>query len=142
MLQLTGAPAKPTVANHIQLPLTFTKEEHMESAFSRLPISVVRAISTDLQLAVMDKAKSQRFPKSHELQPQIAKVTAFVKLCVMLRKSTYRSFLDTRIMEVLASASMIPAVLQSVENYEETFFAMTLEKVASYFLIDIQGILQ
>ena len=126
MLQLTGAPSKPTVANHIQLPLTFTKEEDMESAFSRLSISVVRAIGTsnftDLQLAAMDKAKSQRFPKSHELLPQISEVTTFTKLCVMLRKSTYWSFLDTRIMEALVTASMIPAVQQSVENYKKNLF--------------------
>jgi len=142
MLQLTGAPSKPTVANHIQLPLTFTKEEDMESAFSRLSISVVRAIRTsnfiDLQLAAMDKAKSLRFPKSHELLPQIDEVTTFEKLCVMLRKSTYWSFLDTRIMEALVTASMIPTVQQSVENYKKTYFAMSLEKVAPYFPIDIQ----
>ena len=66
MLQLVGASSKPTVANDFQLPLTFTEAEHIVSAFSRLSILIVKTIKdsnfTDLQLAVMDKAKSQRFP--------------------------------------------------------------------------------
>ena len=134
-----GSPSKQLVA---ELPLTFTKDEDMESAFSRLARGIIRAIAScnysDLQIAAIDKAKSQRLPKSHELLPLIVEADSFKKLCIMLMKSSYWNFLDTRMMEAMVTASMIPAAQESMENFKNTYFNMTLEKVAPYFPIDIR----
>jgi len=88
-----GSPLKQPVTNNMQLPLTFTEDEDMESAFSRLTRAIVKAIAdsnfSDLQIAAMQKAKSQRLPKSHELLPQIVEANSFKKLCIMLMQSSY-----------------------------------------------------
>ena len=38
-------------------------------------------------------------------------------------------------MEAMATASLIPAAQQSVENFKRTFFGMTLAEAAVYFPI-------
>ena len=51
----------------------------------------------------------------------------------MLANTTYWNFLDTRMMEALATASMIPAVQKTMENFKRTFFNMRLNEVAPFF---------
>jgi len=126
----------------LQLPLTFTEDEDMESAFSRLARGIIKEIAGsnfyDLQIAAIEMAKSQRLPKSHELHPLIVKAESFKKLCLMLTQSSYWNFLDTRMMEAMVTASMMPSAQQSMENFKKTYFNMTLERVAPYFPIDIR----
>ena len=54
-------------------------------------------------------------------------------LCSMLADTTYWNFLDIRMMEAMAIASMIPAARESIENFKKTFYNMSLKEAAPYF---------
>lgn len=73
--------------------------------------------------------------KSNELVPIIDEAESFQTLCTMLAKTSYWNFLDIRMMEAMAAASLIHAAQQSVENFKKTFFGMTLAEAAPYFPI-------
>ena len=73
--------------------------------------------------------------KSNELVPIIDGAKSFQALCTVLAKSPYWNFLDIRMMEAMAAASLIPAAQQSVENFKKTYFRMTLAETAPYFPI-------
>ena len=123
------------------IPVTFSKGEDVESAFSRLSNAVTTSIKgnnfSSLQRATIEKAKSQRFLKSHELLPLIAAQESFENLCTILAQTSYWNFLDTRMIEALVNASGIPALQESLENFKKTFFGMTLEKAAPYFPVEV-----
>ena len=89
-----------------------------------------------LKRAAIERAKSpEMIQKSNELVPIIDEAKSFQALCTVLAKSPYWNFLDIRMMEAMAVASLIPAAQQSVENFKTTFFGMTLAKAAPYFPI-------
>ena len=109
-------------------------------AFSKLSASVTTLIETvnflRLQRAAIERAKSpEMIQKSSELVPIIDGAKSFQNLCTVLAKSPYWNFLDIRMMEAMAAASLIPAAQESVENFKTTFFGMTLAEAAPYFPI-------
>ena len=73
--------------------------------------------------------------KSSEVVPIIKAAKLFQDLCTLLADTPYWNFLDIRMMEAMATASLIPAAQQSVENFKRTFFGMTLSEAAPYFPI-------
>ena len=57
----------------------------------------------------------------------------------MLADTTYWNFLDIRITKTMATASMIPAAQETIENFKKTFFNMTFKEAAPYFpIIDVK----
>ena len=87
-----------------------------------------------LKRACIERAKSPKMlHKSSEIVSIINAAKTFQDLCTMLANTTYWNFLDTRMMETLATASMIPAVQKTMENFKRTFFSMKLSKAAPYF---------
>ena len=138
--QATGNSSHSTPVDSV--PITFSTDEDIESAFLRLSLAVTTGISennfSNLQRAAIEKAKSQRFPKSHEILPIINAAKSFQALCTMLANSSYWNFLDIRMIEAMASVSMVPAVQKSVENFKKTFFGMTIEEAAPYFPVDLR----
>ena len=120
--------------------MTFSPEEDIDLAFSRLSAAVTTTIKDTnfptIQRAAIERAKSPKMiVKSNELVPIINEAESFHALCNMLAKSPYWNFLDIRMMEAMAAASLIPAAQQSVENFKTTFFGMTLAEAAPYFPI-------
>ena len=71
--------------------------------------------------------------KSNEIVPVIKEAQSFQVLCSMLANTTYWNILDTRMMEAMATASMIPAAQVAIENFKKTFYNMTLKEAAPYF---------
>ena len=119
-------------------PITFSQEEDIDLAFSKLSASVTSTIENTnfdrLQRAAIERAKSPKMiQKSNELVPIIDEAKSFQALCTVLAKSPYWNFLDTRMMEAMAAASLIPAAQESIENFKKTFFGMTLSEAAPYF---------
>ena len=120
--------------------MSFSSEEDIDAAFSRLSASVTSTIAgvnfSTLQRAAIERAKSPKMiQKSNELVPIIDGAKSFQILCTILAKSSYWNFLDIRMMETMAAASLIPAAQQSVENFKKTFFGLTLAEAAPYFPI-------
>ena len=120
--------------------MTFSPEEEIDSAFSKLSASVTTSIKDvnfcTLQRAAIEKANSPRMLQiSNKTIPIINGAKSFQALCTVLAKSPYWNFLDNRMMEAMAAASLIPAAQQSVENFKRTFFGMTLAEAAPYFPI-------
>ena len=120
--------------------MSFSPEEDIDSAFSRLSASVTSTIAgvnfSTLQRAAIERAKSPKMiQKSNELVPVIDGASSFQTLCTMLAKTSYWNFLDIRMMEAMAAASLIPAAQQSVENFKKSFFGLTLAEAAPYFPI-------
>ena len=120
--------------------MSFSPEEDIDSAFSRLSASVTSTIASvnfsTLQRAAIERAKSPKMiQKSNELIPIINGANSFQTLCTMLAKTSYWNFLDIRMMDAMAATSLIPAAQQSVENLKKTFFGMTLAEAAPYFPI-------
>ena len=117
--------------------MTFLIEEDIDLAFFRLSASVKSIIKdvnfSTLQTAAIERAKSPKMiQKSNEIVPTIKAATSFQGLCTLLADTPYWNFLDIRMMEAMAAASLIPAAQQSVENFKQTFFRMTLAEAAPY----------
>ena len=49
--------------------------------------------------------------------------------CLMMTQGTFWNFLDIRLLEAIALASMIPAAQKSVENYKRAFFNKKISDV-------------
>ena len=77
-----------------------------------------------LQRAAFETARSPYMAlKSHDIIPILKGAQSFDNLCTSLADSPYWNFLDTRILEAMAAASMIPAAQESIENFKKTFLA-------------------
>ena len=74
-----------------------------------------------LQGTLVETASSPNALVSTEIIPQIKVAETFHDLCLVLSETSYWSSLDTRMLEAMATASMIPAAQESVENYKITF---------------------
>lgn len=122
--------------------VTFTEDEDIDYAFTKLSASITTIIENNihvtgfsaLQRACIEKAKSPKMLlKSTEVIPIIKEAKTFQDLCTMLADTTYWNFLDTRMMEALATASRVPAAQKTMENFKKTFFSMKLSDVAPQF---------
>ena len=116
----------------------FFQDEDIDYAFTKLSATVTDIIQhtnfSRLQRACIEKARSPKMIyKSNEILPVIKKAESFEGLCSMLADTTYWNFLDIRMMEAMANASMIPAAQEVIENFKKTFFSMTLKEAAPYF---------
>ena len=116
----------------------FYQDENIDDAFTKLSAALTDIIQhtnfNRLQRACIEKARSPKMlHKSSEVIPFIKEADSFEKLCSMLADTTYWNFLDIRMMEAMATASMIPAAKETIENFKKTFFSMTLKKAAPYF---------
>ena len=119
-------------------PVTFTQDEPIDDAFTKLSAYITDLIQyanfPSLQRACIEKAKSPKMLlKSNKVIPVIKEAQSFQMLCTMLADSSYWNFLDIRMMEAMATASMIPAARETIENFKKTFYSMTLKAAAPYF---------
>ena len=85
-----------------------------------------------LQGACVETVSSPNAFMPTEIIPEIEAAETFHGLCIMLAETPYWNFLDTRMLEAMATASMIPAAQESMENYKKTFFSMKLSEVKPY----------
>ena len=118
-------------------PVTFTRDESIDNAFIKLSVCVTSLIQytnfLSLQRACIEKAKSPKMLyKPDEIVPVIKEAQSFQTLCSMLAGTPYWCVLDTRMMEAMATASMIPAARDMIENFKRTYYSMTLKEVAPY----------
>ena len=123
--------------------MTFSSDEDVDLAFSRLSAFVTRAIEdvnfNVLQRAAIERAKSPKMlPKSGETVPIIKAANSFQNLCTLLADTPYWNFLDIRMLEAMAAASMIPTAQETIENFKKAFYSLTLSKAVRYFPIHIQ----
>ena len=120
------------------IAMTFSQHENIDDAFTKLSAAVTDIIQhtnfNRLQRACIEKARSPKMlNKSDQVIPVIKEAQSFQALCSMLADTTYWNFLDIRMMETMATASMIPAAQETIENFKKTFFSMTLKEAAPYF---------
>ena len=118
--------------------IKFSEDENIENAFIKLSAAVTDTIQHTnfdrLQRACIERARAPTmFHKSNEIIQNINETNSFQRLCSMLANTTYWNFLDIRMMETMAIASMIPAAQETVENFKKAFFSMTLKEAAPYF---------
>ena len=85
-----------------------------------------------MQGACVETASSPKTLMPTEIISEIKATETFHGLCIMLAETPYWNFLDTRMLEAMATASMIPAAQESVGNYKKTFFNMKLSEVKPY----------
>ena len=119
-------------------PVAFSVDEDIDYAFTKLSAAVTDIIQhtnfNRLQRACIEKARTPKMIyKSNEILPIIKNADSFEQLCSMLADTTYWNFLDIRMIETMATASMIPAAQVAIENFKKTFFSMTLKEAAPYF---------
>ena len=118
--------------------VTFSPDEDIDYAFTRLSAGVKMIIRNSnfniLQGACMEKAMSPKNMVSENFISRIEEVSTFDNLCLTLSKSTHWNFLDTRMMEAMVTASMIPAALKSLENFKKAFFSMKLDEVVPHYV--------
>ena len=116
----------------------FSEDKDIDYAFNILSAAVTDIIQHTnfdrLQRACIERARSPKMlHKSNEIIPNIQGTDSFERLCSMLANTSYWNFLDIRMMEAMAAASMIPAAQETIENFKKTFFSMTLKEAAPYF---------
>ena len=132
---------QPTISKQpLSLPVMFNQDEPIDDAFTKLSAFVTGLIQDvnflSLQRACIEKAKSPKMlHKSNEIIPVIKEAQSFQILCSMLADTSYWNFLDIRMMEAMAIASMIPAAQETIENFKKTYYNMTLNEAAPYFPI-------
>ena len=125
------------------IPVSFSINENIQTAFTRLSAAVTTGI-TNANFSTLQRAafETARYPymalKSHDIIPILKGAQSFDNLCTSLADSPYWNFLDTRILEAMAAASMIPAAQESIENFKKTFFGMTLSEAAPYFPVRVR----
>ena len=116
--------------------LTFLPDEDIDYAFFRLSAGIKTMIENCkfdiLQGACIEKALSPKTYISYEIVPKIEAESSFPSLCTTLTKSHYWNFLDTRMMEAMVTASMIPAAQETLKNFKKTFFGMKLSEVVPF----------
>ena len=122
----------------MQIAVEFSKDENIENAFTKLSAAVTNIIQytnfSRLQRACIERARSPTMlHRSNEIIPFIKGTDSFDTLCSMLADTTYWNFLDIRMMETMATASMISAAQETIKNFKNTFFSMTLKEAAPYF---------
>ena len=132
--------AKPQPMQQLPMPVAveFSEDESIANAFTKLSVVVTDIIQhtnfSRLQRACIERARTpEMLYKSNEIIPFIKETNSFDSLCSMLADTTYWNFLDIRMMETMATASMIPAAQETIENFKKTFFSMTLKEAAPYF---------
>ena len=86
--------------------MTFSSDEDVDLAFSRLSAFVTKAIEdvnfNVLQRAAIERAKSSKMlPKSEEIVPIIKAADSFQNLCTLLADTPYWNFLDIRMLEAM-----------------------------------------
>ena len=139
MYQQLAIPQQPCLPQQpLSSPITFTQDEPIDDAFIKLSAYVAALIQhtnfQSLQRACIEKATSSKMlHKSNKIVPVIKEAQSFHTLCSMLADTTYWNILDTRMMEAMATASMIPAAQVAIENFKKTFYNMTLKEAAPYF---------
>ena len=118
----------------------FSEEENIAIAFTKLSAAVTDIIQhtnfSRLQRSCIERARTpEMIYKSNEIIPFVKEADSFDRLCSMLADTTYWNFLDIRMMETMATASMIPAAQETIENFKKAFFSMTLKEAAPSFPI-------
>ena len=93
--------------------LTFSPLEDVDYAFYNLGIFIKKVIF-DRFIATAKQSKEN---------------ILFESFFLMMTLSTFWNFLDIRMLEAIALASMIPAAQKSVENYKRAFFNKKLSEV-------------
>ena len=93
--------------------LTFSPLEDVDYAFYNLGIFIKKVIF-DRFIATAKQSKEN---------------ILFESFFLMMTLSTFWNFLDFRMLEAIALASMIPAAQKSVENYKRAFFNKKLSEV-------------
>ena len=105
--------------------LTFSPDQHINDAFIYLSAGIRMMIKNcnlnALQGACVETASSPKTLMPTEIIPEIKATETFHGLCIMLAETPYWNFLDTSMLEAMATASMIPAAQESVENYKRHF---------------------
>ena len=137
---------KPKVVNlqpisqplSIPVAMRFSQHESIDDAFTKLSAAVTDIIQhtnfNRLQRACIEKARSPKMlNKSDQIIPIIKAADSFQMLCSKLADTTYWNFLDIRMMEAMATASLIPAAQETIDNFKKVFFSMTLKEAAPYF---------
>ena len=124
-------------------PVIFSSDDDVDSAFSKLSAFVTDAIKHVnfdlLRRAAIERARSPKMvQKSGETVPIIKAADSFQNLCTLLADTPYWNFLDIRILEAMATASMIPMAEKTIENFKKVFYSLPLSKVAPYFPIHTQ----
>ncbi|XP_065908214.1 uncharacterized protein [Dysidea avara] len=115
--------------------LTFSSEEDIDYAFSRLSAGVKKMIENSgckfniLQDACIERALSPKSYMSGEIKSKISEAASFQHLCTMLTNAYYWNFLDTRMMEALVAASAVPNAQESLQNFRKAFFGLKLSEV-------------
>ena len=121
-----------------QAALTFSPDEDIDCAFTRLSAGVKMIIRNAnfnvMQEACIEKAQSPRNFVFDSFISSIVKVKTFNDLCLTLSNSTHWNFLDTRMMEAMVTASMVPAAQQSLENFKRAYFGKRLDEVVPHFV--------
>ena len=121
-----------------QVALTFSPDQDIDYAFTKLSATIKRMIKSttfsELRGACLEKANSPKSCMSSNVVHKIEEAKTFDDLCTTLAKSHYWNFLDTRMMEAMADASMITAAHESLENFKNTFFGMKLSEVVPKFV--------
>jgi len=104
----------------------FSPGQDIVQAFIRLSANIKTMIEntrfSHLHDACLEKVKSPKTFVSSNLVHEIEETKTFDALCTMLTKSHYWHCLDTRMMEAMASASLVPAACELLENYRKLFF--------------------
>ena len=96
------------------VPLNFSPLEDVDYAFYKLSMFIKKIIKSRFSTA--------RYPNMYDKG-------IFLLFFFMLFRSVFWNFLDIRMLEALALASMIPAAQKSVENYKRAFFNKKLSEV-------------
>ena len=118
------------------VPVIFSRNEKIQSAFIKLSAEIKNMIECcnlgTLQEACIETASSPESFIVTDLVPKIKATKTFRALCSMLADTAYWNFLDTRMMEAMVTASMIPAAQETMENFKRTFFNMKLSEVVPH----------
>ena len=120
--------AKPQSIQPLPMPVAvkFSENQNIANAFTKLSAVVTDIIQhtnfSRLQRSCIERARTpEMLHKSNEIIPFVKEADTFDRLCSMLADTTYWNFLDIRMMEAMATASMIPVPKRQLKTLRKHF---------------------
>ena len=113
--------------HYVELALTVNPEKQ-NCALTFSPLEDVDYAFYNLAKFIKDMIIN-RFIAKQFTAKDVEEYLLFESFYFMMTQSTFWNFLDVRLLEAIALASMIPAAQKSVENYKRAFFIKKLSKV-------------
>ena len=138
-VSITGSPSLEYDTNTSKAVIKFSKSLNVESAFTRMTSEIENILQLKkfckLRRACIRRINSLGSNLPRSLIPKIQHTTTLDHMFDVLTPSPYWNWFDTRLLQVLVSASGSPEAEEWLETFKATFYTKKVTEVIPYVSI-------